>query len=191
VELTKRDKILISIALCLFFARSIYFSYLPSLDITEDMILYLNLVEFITYMYMVALFALLVSVVTKLELTKRDKILVSIILCLFFVQVIHGMLDQLGVVDYAVFTDYWLPVSFFVLFVLSWLIMILIPIGIVFEQFSGWPPAYAFFSIIAWISLFALIKYTKGMKLVPRIVYLYLIPALVMSLAYLYRIPLH
>ena len=196
MELTKKDKILISIALCLFFARSIYFSYLPSLNITEDMILYLNLVEFITYMYMVALFALLVSVVTKVELTKKDKILVSIILCLFFVQVMHGMLDHLSVlIDhhglYTVFTDYWLPVSFFVLFVWSWLIMILCPIGIVFEQFSGWPPVYAFFSIIAWISLLALIKYTKGMKLVPRIVYLYLIPALVMSLAYLYHIPLH
>ena len=191
MELTKRDKILISIALCLFFARSIYFSYLPSLNITEDMILYLNLVEFITYMYMVALFALLVSVVVKLELTKRDKILVSIILCLFFVHVLHGMLDQLGVIGMAVFTDYWLPVSFFVLFVLSWIIMILSSIGTLFEQFSGAPPLYTFFSIIAWISLFALIKYTKGMKLVPRIIYLYLIPALVMSLAYLYRIPLH
>ena len=51
-------------------------------------------------MYMVALFALLVSVMTKLELRKRDKILISIILCLFFVQVVHGMLDQLGVIDY-------------------------------------------------------------------------------------------
>ena len=191
MELTKRDKIIISIVLCLFFARSIYFSYLPSLNITEDMILYLNLVEFITYMYMVALFALLVSVVVKLELTKRDKILVSIILCLFFVHVLHGMLDQLGVIGMAVFTDYWLPVSFFVLFVLSWIIMILSSIGTLFAQFSGAPPLYTFFSIIAWISLFALIKYTKGMKLVPRIIYLYLIPALVMSLAYLYRIPLH
>jgi len=191
VELTKKDKILISIVLCLFFARVIYFGFLPGLEITEDMVLYLNLVEFITYMYIVALFALLVSVVTKVELTKRDKILVSIILCLFFVHVIHGMLDQLGVVDYAVFTDYWLPVSFFVLFVWSWLIMILSSIGIIFEQLSGAPPLYTFFCIIAWISLFALIKYTKGMKLVPRIVYLYLIPALVMSLAYLYRLPLH
>ena len=191
MELTKKDKILISIALCLFFTRSIYFSYLTSLNITEDMIPYLNLVEFITYMYMVALFALLVSVVTKLELTKKDKILVSIILCLFFVHVLHGMLDQLGVISMAVFTDYWLPVSFFVLFVMSWLIMILTSIGIVFEQYSWGRPSYTFFCIIAWISLFVLIKYTKGMKLVPRIVYLYLIPALVMSLAYLYRIPLH
>ena len=191
MELTKKDKILILIASSLFFAHVTYFAFLPSYDISEDMVLYVNLVEFITYMYIVALFALLVSVVTKLELTKRDKILVSIILCLFFVQVIHGMLDQLGVVDYTVFTDYWLPVSFFVLFVLSWLIMILSSIGIIFEQFSGAPPLYTFFSIIAWISLFALIKYTKGMKLMPRIVYLYLIPALVMSLAYLYRIPLH
>ena len=191
MELTKKDKILISIALCLFFARVIYFSFIIHQDITEDMVLYLNLVEFITYMYIVALFALLVSVVTKLELTKRDKILVSIILCLFFVQVIHGMLDQLGVVDYAVFTDYWLPVSFFVLFVLSWLIMILSSIGTIFEQFSGAPPLYTFFSILAWISLFALIRYTRGMKLVPRIVYLYLIPALIMSLAYLEHLPLH
>jgi hypothetical protein len=154
-------------------------------------ILYLNLVEFITYMYIVALFALLVSVVRKMELTEKDKILVSIILCLFFVQVIHGMLDQLGVIGMAVFTDYWLPISFFVLFLWSWGIMILSSIGIIFEQFSGAPPLYIFFSVIAWISLFALIQYTKGMKLVPRIVYLYLIPALVMSLAYLYRIPLH
>ena len=127
----------------------------------------------------------------KVELTKKDKILVSIILCLFFVHVLHGMLDQLGVVDYAVFTDYWLPVSFFVLFVMSWLIMILNSIGIVFEQYSWGRLSYTFFCIIAWISLFVLIKYTKGMKLVPRIIYLYLIPALVMSLAYLYHIPLH
>ena len=126
-----------------------------------------------------------------MHLRKRDKILISIILCLFFVQVVHGMLDQLGVIDYAVFTDYWIPVSFFVLFVWSWLIMILNSIGIVFEQFSWGEPSYTLFSIIAWISLIVLIKYTEGMKLVPRIVYLYLIPALVMSLAYLYRLPLH
>jgi len=191
MHLTKKDKILIIIAFLLFFARLIYFSFLPGLHISEDMIPYLNLVEFITYMYMVALFALLVSVMIKLELRKRDKILISIILCLFFVQVVHGMLDQLGVIDYAVFTDYWIPVSFFVLFMWSWLIMIFNAIGIVFEQFSWGVPLYTFFSIIAWISLFVLIKYTKGMKLVPRIVYLYLIPALVMSLAYLYRLPLH
>ena len=191
MELTKKDKILIPIALCLFFARVIYFGSLPELEITEDMVPYLNFVEFITYMYIFALFALLVSVVAKLELTKKDKILVSIILCLFFVQVIHGMLDQLGVVDYTVFTDYALPVSFFVLFVFSWLIMILNSIGIVFEQFSWGRPTYTFFCILAWISLFVLIKYTKGMKLMPRIVYLYIIPALVMSLAYLYHIPLH
>jgi len=191
MHLTKKDKILIIIAFLLFFARLIYFSFLPGLHISEDMIPYLDLVEFITYMYMVALFALLVSVMIKLELRKRDKILISIILCLFFVQVVHGMLDQLGVIDYAVFTDYWIPVSFFVLFVWSWLIMILNSIGIVFEQFSWGAPSYTFFSIIAWISLIVLIKYTKGMKLVPRIVYLYLIPALVMSLAYLYRLPLH
>jgi len=191
VELTKKDKILIIIAFHLFFARVIYFSFLPGLHISEDMILYLDLVEVITYMYMVVLFALLVSVITKLELRKRDKNLISIILCLFFVQVVHGMLDQLGVVDYAVFTDYWIPVSFFVLFVWSWLIMILNSIGIVFEQFSWGNLSYTFFSIIAWISLLVLVKYTKGMKLIPRIVYLYLIPALVMSLAYLYRLPLH
>ena len=191
MELTKKDKILISIVLCLFFARSIYFSYLPSINITEEMVPYLNLVEFITYMYMVALFALLVSVVTKQELEKRDRILVLTILCLFFVQVLHGLLNQLGVVDHAVLTDYWLPVSFFVLFVFSWLIIILNSIGIIFEQFSWGTPSYTFFCIIAWISLFALIRYTKGMKLVPRIAYLYLIPALVMSLAYIYRIPLH
>ena len=191
MHLTKKDKILIIIAFLLFFARLIYFSFLPGLHISEDMIPYLNLVEFITYMYMVALFALLVSVMIKLELRKRDTILISIILCLFFVQVVHGMLDQLGVIDYAVFTDYWIPVSFFVLFMWSWLIMIFNAIGIVFEQFSWGVPLYTFFSIIAWISLFVLIKYTKGMKLVPRIVYLYLIPALVMSLAYLYRLPLH
>ncbi len=191
MHLTKKDKILIIIAFLLFFARLIYFSFLPGLHISEDMIPYLNLVEFITYMYMVALFALLVSVMIKLELRKRDTILISIILCLFFVQVVHGMLDQLGVIDYAVFTDYWIPVSFFVLFMWSWLIMILNSIGIVFEQFSWGEPSYTFFSIIAWISLIVLIKYTKGMKLVPRIVYLYLIPALVMSLAYLYRLPLH
>lgn len=126
-----------------------------------------------------------------MELTKRERILVSIILCLFFVHVVHGMLDQFGVIGYAVFTDYWLLVSFFVLFVWSWFIMILNSIGIVFEQFSWGMPSYTFFCIIAWISLFVLIKYTKGMKLVPRIVYLYLIPALVMSLAYLYHLPLH
>ena len=190
VELTKKDKILISIALCLFFARGIYFNFIASYGITEDMILYCNIIEFITYMYIVALFALLVSLVAKLKLTKRDKILVSTILCLLFVHVVHGMLDQLGVIGYALFTDYDLPVSFFVLFVLSWL-MILNSINIVFEQYPSGITAYTFFSIIAWISLFVLIIYTKGMKLAPRIVYLYLIPALVMGLAYLYSLPLN
>jgi hypothetical protein len=197
VELTKKDKILILIASSLFFAHVMYFAFLPSYDISEDMVLYLNLVEFITYMYIVALFALLVSVVKKLELTKRDKILVSIILCLFFVHVIHGMLDHLSVLIYhhglsTVFTDYWLPVSFFVLFVWSWSIMILSPIFLVLKHALLWDkPPYIICCILAWISLFILIRYTKGMKLVPRIVYLYLIPALIMSLAYLEHLPLH
>lgn len=177
--------------MCLFFARIIYFGFIALNGITEDMIPYCNLVEFITYMYVAALFGLLVSAVAKLGLTKRDKILTSIILCLLFVHVVHGMLDQLGVIGYAVFTDYVLPVSFFVLFVWSWLIMILNSIGIVYEQYSWGVTSYTFYSIIAWISLFVLIIYTRGMKLVPRIVYLYLIPALVMSLAYLYYLPLH
>lgn len=98
--------------------------------------------------------------------------------------VVHGMLDQLGVIGYTVLTDYALPVSFFVLFVWSWLIMILNLIGIVFEQYSSGVTSYTFFSIIAWISLFVFIKHTRGMELVPRIVYLYLIPTLVMSLTY-------
>lgn len=191
MKLTKSDKILVIIAFTLFLARIFYLSYRSGLAITEDMILYLHLIEVITYMYTFALFALLVSIMTKLELTKIDKNLISIILGLFFVHIVHGMLDQLHVVGYAVFTDYWLPVSFFVLFVWSWCIMILNSIGIVFEQFSWGNPVYTFFGIIAWISFFVLIKYTKGMKLLPRIVYLYIIPALIMSLAYLYRIPLH
>jgi hypothetical protein len=102
---------------------------------------------------------------------------------------IHGILDQIGVIGYAVFTDYTLPVSFLALFVWSWVIMIINLIDIVFEQLSSGIPSYTFFCIIAWISLFVLIIYTKGMKLMPRIVYLYLIPALVMSLAYLYYLP--
>ena len=191
VELTKVDKILIFIASTLFFARVIYFGFLSGLHITEDMILYLNLVEFITYMYIVALFALLVSVVRKMELTEKDKILVSIILCLFFVQVMHGMLDQLGVISMAVFTDYWLPVSFFVLFVWSWGIMIISPICLVLGHAFWDSIPYTICCILAWFSLFVLIKYTRGMKLAPRLVYLYLIPALIMSLAYLYHVPLH
>ena len=191
MKLTKSDKILVIIAFTLFLARVIYLSYLSGLHISEDMILYLDLIEVITYMYTFALFALLVSIMTKLELTKIDKNLISIILGLFFVHIVHGMLDQLHVVGHAVFTDYWLPVSFFVLFVWSWMIMILNTIGIVFEQFSWGNPVYTFFSIISWISLISLIRYTKGMKFLPRIVYLYLIPALVMSLAYLSRLPLH
>lgn len=191
MKLTKSDKILVIIAFTLFLARIFYLSYRSGLAITEDMVPYLHLIEAITYMYTFALFALLVSIMTKLELTKIDKNLISIILGLFFVHIVHGMLDQLHVVGHAVFIAYWLPVSFFVLFVWSWCIMILNSIGIVFEQFSWGNTAYTFFGIIAWISFFVLIKYTKGMKLLPRIVYLYIIPALIMSLAYLYRIPLH
>jgi hypothetical protein len=106
------------------------------------------------------------------------------------VHVVHGMLDQLGVIGYAMLIDYKLPVSSLYYLCGSWLIMILNSIGIVFEQYS-WGRPYTVFCIIAWISLLVLIKYTKGMKLVPRIVYLYLIPALVMSLAYLYHLPLY
>jgi len=186
VELAKGDKILILIASCLFFACiCVPFVAVPGLH------------EFITYtayMFIVALFALLVSVVTKLELTEKDKILVSIILCLFFVHVIHGIYGTFITSHsaYTVFDDYWLPVSFFVLFVWSWGIMILSPIFLVLEHTLPWDRLpYTICCILAWFSLFVLIKYTKGMKLAPRIVYLYLIPALIMSLAYLYHLPLH
>lgn len=127
--------------------------------------------------------------IIKIELTKRDKILVSIILCLFFLHVALGMLDQLGVMGYAVFTDYTLPVLFLVLFVWSWLIILNLS-GSVFEQYPWGVTSYTFFRIIAWISLFVLVKCTIGMKFVPKIVYLYLIPALVMSFAYLHHLSL-
>ena len=190
-KITKRDKVLILITLVLFFASVVYFHFLPRLDITEGMIPYLNIAEFIMYMYTFTLFALLVSILTELKLTKRKKILNSIILGLLLVQVIQGMLDKLGIIGYAIFTDYWFPVSFFVLFIWSWFIIVVNSIGIIFSQFSWGNPTYTFFSISAWISLFILIKYTKGMKIIPRIIYLYFIPALIMSFGYLWHLPLH
>ena len=193
--LTKKDKILILIASTLFFARVMYIQFAIWHGIPEDMVLYANLVEFVSYLYIVALFALLVSVVGKLQLAKKDKIMVSIILSLLFVHVVHGMLDQLGIVPYgAVFLRYGfiMGIGLFVLFVFSWFIMVLTPILLVLEHTLLWDEAsYIICCILAWISLFALIRYTRGMKLVPRIVYLYLIPALVMSLAYLEHLPLH
>jgi hypothetical protein len=199
VELTKKDKILILIASCLFFGRVLHLQFAIWHGIPEDRVLYANLVEFVTYLFVVALFALLVSVVTKMELTKRDKILASVILCLLLVHVIHGMLDHLSVLIYhhglyTVFTDYGfiMGIGLFVLFVFSWVIMILTPINLVLEHALIWDkPPYIICCILAWISLFVLIRYTKGMKLIPRIAYLYLIPALVMSLAYLFYLPLH
>lgn len=188
MELAKGDKILILIASCLFFACVIVIYPIAALGLHPDFIIYT------AYMFIVALFALLISVVRKMELTEKDKILVSIILCLFFVHVIHGVYGTFITSHSAgtVFDDYWLPVSFFVLFVWSWGIMILSPIHLVLEHALLWDkPPYIICCILAWISLFVLIKYTKGMKLVPRIVYLYLIPALIMSLAYLYHLPLH
>ena len=72
----------------------------------------------------------------KVELTKKEKILVSTILCLIFVHVVHGMLDQIGVIGGVVFTDYAFPVTSFVLFSWSWVIIIINSIRFVFEQFS-------------------------------------------------------
>lgn len=185
MELAKGDKILIIITSCLFFANiCAVFVALPGLN------------EFITYiahMFIVALFALLVSVVRKMELTEKEEILASIILCLFLVHVIHGIYGTFITSHsaYTVFEDYWLPVSFFVLFVWSWSIIITNSIGFIFEQFSWGRPSYDFFTILSWISLFVLIMYTRGMKFERRIIYLYLIPALIMSLAYLNHLPLH
>ena len=190
-KITKKDKILILITLILFFANIIYFNFLPRLHITESMISYLNIAEFIMYMHTFTFFALLVSVITKLKLTKKEKILSWIVLSLFLVHIIHGMLDKLGIVGQTVLTDYWYPLSFFILFIWSWFIIIINSIGIVFKPFSWGNPLYTLFSISALISLFVLIKYTKEMKLFPRIIYLYLIPALIMSLGYLWRLPFH
>jgi len=64
-------------------------------------------------------------------------------------------LFKMVTIGYAMFTDYTLPVSFFILLMLSWF-MILHSIGMVFEQYS-WGVPYTFFSIIAWVSLFVLI----------------------------------
>lgn len=64
-------------------------------------------------------------------------------------------LFKMVTIGYAMFTDYTLPVSFFILLMLSWF-MILHSIGMVFEQYS-WGVQYTFFSIIAWVSLFVLI----------------------------------
>ena len=114
-----------------------------------------------------------------MELTK-DKILISVIVCLLFVHVVYGVIpkgDGFG--------------GAFILFVFSWIIMVLFPVKLVLGHTFHWPTLYIICCILAWISLFILIRYTKGMKLVPRIVYLYLIPALIMSLGYLWHLPLH
>ena len=119
--------------------------------------------------------------------TTKDVTLISIILCLFFVHVIHGIYDA--------FINFLFYLA--LIFVTSWVLMIFYPIDLVryfvLELPIIWPIRlpYLICCILAWISLFVLIKYTKGMKLVPRIVYLYLIPALVMSLVYLYHLPIH
>ncbi len=130
-----------------------------------------------------------------MELTKKDKILISVIVCLLFVHVVYGVIDLISTIIYrhglaSVFKGDGFGGAF-ILFVFSWIIMVLFPVKLVLGHTFHWPTLYIICGILAWISLFVLIKYTKGMKLVPRIVYLYLIPALVMSLAYLYRLPLH
>lgn len=71
-KITKRDKVLILITLVLFFASVVYFHFLPRLDITEGMIPYLNIAEFIMYMYTFTLFALLVSI-NRTETDKKKK----------------------------------------------------------------------------------------------------------------------
>ena len=120
--------------------------------------------------------------------TTKDAILISIILCLFFVHVIHGIYDA--------FINFLFYLA--LIFVTSWGLMIFYPIDLVRYSFVLELPIiwqtrlpYLICCILAWISLFVLIKYTKGMKLVPRIVYLCLIPPLVMSLAFLHHGPIH
>ena len=128
-----------------------------------------------------------------MERTKKDKILISVIVCLLFVHVVYGVIDLITIIDRPgpVFKGDGLGGAL-ILFVFSWIIMIFSPINLVLEHTLFWDEtSYLICCILAWISLFALIRYTRGMKLVPRIVYLYLIPALVMSLAYLWHLPLH
>ena len=190
MELTKKDKILILIILCSYFACIISAELIFSHGIPEEMVLYANLLEFVIYMHVVVLFALLVSIVAKMELTKKDKILVSVILCLTFVHVAHGILYHLGIASDLPFVG--LISLLVVLFVYNWVVMIATPIYLVFEHTFPWDELpYIICCILAWVSLFVLIKYTKGMKLVPRIVYLCLIPPLVTSLAFLHHGPFH
>ncbi len=130
-----------------------------------------------------------------MELTKKDKILISFIVCLLFIHVVCGVIDLISTNIYRHgLTSVFKGDGFggaFILFVFSWIIMVLFPVKLVLGHTFHWPTLYIICGILAWFSLFALIRYTRGMKLAPRIVYLYLIPALIMSLGYLYHLPLH
>ena len=93
-----------------------------------------------------------------MELTKKDKILFSVILCLFFVHVIHGIYDA--------FINFLFYLA--LIFVTSWVLMIFYPFNLVryfvLELPIIWPIRlpYLICCLLAWFSLFVLIKYTKG-----------------------------
>ena len=131
----------------------------------------------------------------KSESDEKGKILISIIVSLLLVHVVYGVIDLLSTTIY----HHGLASVFkgdgffgaFILFVFTWIIVVVTPIFLVLGRPYLWPTSYLICCILAWGSLFALIRYTRGMKITPRLVYLYLIPALIMSLGYLWHLPLH
>ncbi|MCK5062230.1 hypothetical protein KAR28_06830 [Candidatus Parcubacteria bacterium] len=127
--------------------------------------------------------------------SKKNRILISVIVSIFLIHIVYGIIDLISTTIY----HHGLASVFkgdgffgaFIVFAFTWFIMIYSFIILITGVAFNWPIVYIIFVLLAWASLFLLIKYTKGMKLLLRIIYIYLIPALIMSLGYLWHLPLH
>ncbi len=50
---------------------------------------------------------------------------------------------------------------------------------------------YPIFCILGWLSVPIIIKYSKGLHPVKRLVYIYILPQLVMGIAFMLQFPFH
>jgi len=82
------------------------------------------------------------------------------------------------------------------LFLYGWSQMLSLFYGMFFDLFryyynSGYIVPFVICNFFAWLSIPIMVKYSKGMHLVKRLIYIFLIPPLIMAIAFTISFPFH
>ena len=124
-----------------------------------------------------------------MKLNNQNKIIIGIVL----VVIACLQLGKLGIFPFYLIAYFPVVVYFPVaIFGFSWYFMIITPMYYLgLYPHSNFPIAYGIFCALAWISILTILILTRKISLKKRLICLYVIPSLIMGMAFMIRPPFH